>query len=94
MVTLTEILVYFSINIYIGISDDYIQILYSANINDEELKELIQLIDDYKTTQEKEKKFYMVQNSDGYFELGNYDVKQVKLDIASHYNDDFRKFII
>ena len=89
--TYTEVLIILKEGLFFGISDDYIQILYSANISDEELRELIQIIDDYKTTQTKENKFYMIKYSDMEFELGDYDVKNVEMDITTHYNDDFQE---
>ena len=33
----------------------------------------------------------MIQHSEGYFELTDFDIKPFKIDLESHYNDDFQE---
>jgi hypothetical protein len=66
----------------------WLQILYGPSISESERNDLIQTIDQFKF-KVPYKQFYMVQSCNGSLELAEFDIKQINLDINTHYNDDF-----
>ena len=67
-----------------------IELIYGSDISEAERNEVIKLVEEYKIEKIKVRKFHMVQHSNGYFELTDFDIKPFEIDIETHYNDDFQ----
>lgn len=70
------------------IKHDRIKIMYSPSISISERNDLIETINKFKI-EKPNKRFYMIENSGGCFGLIDFDIKQIELDVQTHYNDDF-----
>jgi hypothetical protein len=84
----TEVWLILKKSLMLGINNDRIHILYGPSISLSERDDIIESIHQFKIRLPY-KQFYMVQNYNGSLELADFDIKQVELDIRSHYNDDF-----
>ncbi len=68
---------------------DSIHIMYGSKITEAERNELIQLVANFRIIEPVIKRFYMVQQTRGDFNLFEYDVKPFDGEVETHYNDDF-----
>ena len=85
----SEILLILKDGFMINIISNRIELLYGPDISDKERKEVIKIVDEYRIAATVLKKFHMVQQSNGYLELTDFDIKPFHIDLATHYNDDF-----
>lgn len=84
----SEIWIILKKSLMLGINGDKFHILYSPSISISERNDLIETIKLFKIGQQI-KRFYMIENSGGVFDLVDFDIKQIELDVQTHYNDDF-----
>ena len=87
---LSEILLIIKKGFMISIINGRIDLMYGSGITEAERVAVIKKIDEFKTDYKKVSKFHMIQHSEGYFELTDFDIKPFKIDLESHYNDDFQ----
>jgi len=73
----------------IHISNYNLSFEYGSAISEDERKELIAFIHQFKINKENSD-FYMVQKSQIGLELESYDLKSFNADIETHYNNDFK----
>ncbi len=85
----SEVLLILKNELLFSIIDDKIDIMYGSNIEEAERNEVIKIVDEFKITETVVKQFHMIQYR-GSFELANFDVKPVDIDVETHYNDDFQ----
>jgi hypothetical protein len=67
-----------------------IELIYGSEISEAERIEVIKLVEEFKIDLKKVRKFHMIQRSNGYFELTDFDIKPFSVDIQTHYNNDFQ----
>lgn len=88
---LSEVLLIIKKGFMISVANGRIELMYGSGIEEVERIEVIKKIDEFKTDYKKVSKFHMIQHSEGYFELTDFDIKPFKIDLESHYNDDFQE---
>ena len=88
---LSEVLLIIKKGFMISIINGRIDLMYGSGITEAERAEVIKKIDEFKTDYKKVNKFHMIEHSDGYFELTDFDIKPFKIDLETHYNDDFQE---
>jgi hypothetical protein len=85
----SEVLLILKKGFMIGIIDCKIDLIYGTNISEAERLVVIKLVDEYQIADLSSRVFHMIQQSNGYLELADFDVKPFEIDLDSHYNDDF-----
>lgn len=69
---------------------DGISILYSSTINVTEIETVKQIASEHVVVKGKEKKkFHMIVNRGGDWELSEFEIKHTDVDLTQYYNDDF-----
>jgi len=69
-----------------------ITFFYSKDVDKNEIKKIVQIIELSKKSKKHKKKFYMIarsNHSEFGFELRSFKIREQKVDISSNYNDDF-----
>jgi hypothetical protein len=85
----SEVLLILRKGLFVVMVHDYLEVLYSSHITEAERQEIVKIANDHKKKDPIVKKFHMIQNFMGSFDLAAFDVKPFDIDIDSHYNDDF-----
>ncbi|MDD3052606.1 MAG: AAA family ATPase [Candidatus Cloacimonetes bacterium] len=65
-------------------------LIYGTCISEAERNEVLQRISEFKIDTKKTSRFHMIQNSMGFLEMTDFEIKPYKIDLETHYNDDFR----
>ncbi len=86
----SEVLLILKKGFMISIINCKIDLIYGPNITETERFEVIKLVDEFQIADSSSRVFHMIQQSSGYLELADFDVKPFEVDIESHYNDDFQ----
>lgn len=86
----SEVLLILKKGFMISIINCKIDLIYGPNISETERCEVIKLVDEFLISDSFSRVFHMIQQSSGYLELADFDVKPFEIDIVSHYNDDFQ----
>jgi hypothetical protein len=85
----SEVLLILKKGFMLSVINCKIDLIYGPNIPVTERCEVIKLVDEFQITDSSLRVFHMIQQSGGYFELTDFDVKPFEIDIESHYNNDF-----
>ena len=64
-------------------------LIYGSEISEAERCEVLHRIAEFKIDSKKTSKFHMIQQSMGSFDLTDFEIKPCKIDLDTHYNDDF-----
>jgi hypothetical protein len=78
--------------ILLSIENDNFKIYYGKKVKFMEIEKLLGLIEKSKESIDYKKKFFMVvanQNSEFGFELQQFDIQHINIDLQSNYNNDF-----
>ncbi|HPD96602.1 MAG TPA: AAA family ATPase [Tenuifilaceae bacterium] len=86
----SDIILILKKELIVKVYDSIVEIYYSSNIQDAELKKIIRMTEEFKTETEINRKFYMVQKSLNNFELTEFNVKPFAIDLSVNYNEDFK----
>lgn len=86
----SEVLLILKKGFMLSVINCKIDLIYGPKISDAERSEVIKLVDEFQIADSSSRVFHMIQQSSGYFELADFDVKPFEIDIHSHYNDDFQ----
>ncbi len=86
----SEVLLILKKGFMISIINCKIDLIYGPNISEAERFEVIKLVDEFQIADSASKVFHMIQQSSGYLELVDFDVKPFEIDLESHYNDNFQ----
>lgn len=74
----------------VGIGHGRIVLMYGSDITASDTMRVLQIVDEFRIIGTVLRKFHMIQNSNGYFELTDFDIKPYNIDVSTHYNDDFQ----
>jgi hypothetical protein len=85
-----EVLLIIKHGFMISVSKTRTDLIYVPRISEAERNEVLQRIAEFKIDTKKTSRFHMIQNSMGYFEMTDFEIKPYKIDLETHYNDDFR----
>ncbi len=85
----SEVLLILKKGFMISINNCKIDLIYGPGISEVERFEIIQYVDEFQISDSSSRVFHMIQQSSGYLELADFDVKPFEIDLASHYNGDF-----
>jgi hypothetical protein len=86
----SEILLILKEGFMLAMINGRIELIYGSKISESERNEVINIVEEFKIEGPALRKFHMVQHSNGYFELIDFNVKPFDIDIGTHYNDDFQ----
>jgi hypothetical protein len=86
----SEILLILKKGFILDINNGRIDLIYGSKISESERNEVIDIVEEFKIAGPFLRKFHMVQHTNGYFELSDFDIKPFDIDILTHYNDDFQ----
>jgi len=75
----------------VGIGYGRIVLMYGSDITVSDINRVIKIAEEFRTAGAALRKFHMVQRSNGYFELTDFDIKPFDIDLQTHYNDDFQE---
>jgi hypothetical protein len=73
----------------ISILNCKIDLIYGPGISEAERHEVIKVVDEFLISDSSSRTFHMIEQSNGYFELTDFDIRPFEIDIETHYNDDF-----
>lgn len=86
----SEVLLILKRGFMIAIFDSGINLLYGSKISEAERSEVINIVAEYQISDSPSRVFHMIQQSNGFLELTDFNIKSFEVDIDTHYNDDFK----
>jgi hypothetical protein len=87
----SEVLLILKDGFMISILDSGVHLIYGSKITEAERSEVINIVAQFQISDSPSRVFHMIEQTNGYLDLTDFNIKPFEVDIDSHYNDDFKE---